>query len=72
MGKDDVGLIKPRTHERTPSPIKQKKGVNKVSMGSPMKTPQLLKSKRGRKKFMNQLWNPMSMLTSTLRNQVEM
>ncbi len=71
MGKDEVGLSKARAYERTPSPLKQRKGVDKVNMGSPMKTPQLLKSKRGKKKFLNQLWNPMSMLTFTLRNQVE-
>jgi hypothetical protein len=63
MGKGEVGSRKTNAHERTPSLIKQRKGVDEV---------QLLRRKKGRKKFLNQLWNLMSMLTSTPQSQVEM
>jgi hypothetical protein len=36
--KDKVGLNKAKDHERTPSPVKQKKGKDEVSMGSLVKT----------------------------------
>jgi hypothetical protein len=39
MGKDEVGLSKKKAHERTPSPIKQRKGMDKVNVGSLIKTP---------------------------------
>jgi hypothetical protein len=39
MGKDEVGSSKAKAHERTPSPIKQKKGMDEVSVGSLVKTP---------------------------------
>jgi hypothetical protein len=71
MGKDEVGSSKAKAHERTLSPIKQRKGLDKVSVGSPVKTPHNSLKAKGEGKFLNQLWNPMSMLTSTPRNQVE-
>jgi hypothetical protein len=36
MRKDEVSLSKTRAHGRTLSPIKQRKGVDEMSMDSPM------------------------------------
>jgi hypothetical protein len=36
MRKDEAGLNKTRAHGIIPSPIKQRKGVDEMSMGSPM------------------------------------
>jgi hypothetical protein len=36
MRKDEMGLSKTRAHGKTPPPIKQRKGVDEMSMGSPM------------------------------------
>jgi hypothetical protein len=35
---DEVALNKEKAHEKTPSPVKKKKGVDEVSVGSPVKT----------------------------------
>jgi hypothetical protein len=40
--KDEVGLSKAKAHEKTPSFIKQRKGVDETNVGSPMKTPTIL------------------------------
>jgi hypothetical protein len=48
--KDEVGLNKAKDDERTPSPIKQKKGKYKVSMGSLVKTLPTLKKYKGKEK----------------------
>ncbi|CAK9215101.1 unnamed protein product [Sphagnum troendelagicum] len=40
--KDEVGLSKAKAHEKTPSFIKQTKGVDEMNVGSPMKTPTIL------------------------------
>jgi len=40
--KDEAGLSKAKAHEKTPSLIKQRKGMDEVNMGSPMKTPTIL------------------------------
>jgi hypothetical protein len=36
--KDEVSSSKAKAHERTPSFVKQRKGMDEVSMGSPIKT----------------------------------
>jgi hypothetical protein len=36
MKKDEVGPSKARAHERTPSFIKQRQGMDEVNMGSHM------------------------------------
>ncbi len=38
MRKDEAGSSKAKAHERTPSLVKQRKGMDKVNMGSPLKT----------------------------------
>jgi hypothetical protein len=37
MKKDDMGLSKAKAHEKTPSLVKQRKGVDEMNMGSPIK-----------------------------------
>jgi glycerophosphoryl diester phosphodiesterase len=50
-GKDEVGLNKAKDHERTFSPIKQKKGEDEMSMGSLAKTLVALKKYKGKENF---------------------
>ncbi len=45
--KDDASLSKAKSHERIFFPIKQRKGEDKVRMGSPMKTPISPKKHKG-------------------------
>jgi hypothetical protein len=50
LGEDEVGPSKARAHERTPSVVKQWKGVDEVNVGSPMKTPATPQKKKGKEK----------------------
>jgi hypothetical protein len=52
-----MGSNKARAHEETPSPIKQRKGVDEV-VGSPMKTPTTLQKQKGNEKVLEPIVEP--------------
>ncbi|CAM6030436.1 unnamed protein product [Sphagnum balticum] len=41
-----------KAHERTSSPVKQRKGVDKVNVGSPLKIPMALQKHKGKEKIL--------------------
>ncbi len=49
--KDEAGPSKARAHDRTPSLVKQRKGVDEVSVDSPMKTPTTPQKQKGKEKI---------------------
>jgi len=51
-GKDEATLSKAKSHERTPSLVKQRKGEGEVSMGSPTKIPMAPKKHKGKEKVL--------------------
>ncbi len=48
IGKDEASPNKAKAHERTPSPIKQRKGVDEVSIGSLVKIPATPQKQKGK------------------------
>jgi hypothetical protein len=50
-GKDEAGSSKAKSHERTPSLVKQRKGKGEVSVGSLMKIPVAPRKHKGKEKF---------------------
>ncbi len=52
MGKDEASPSKARAHERNPSFVKQRKGVDEVSVGSPVKTPTTPQKQKGKEKVL--------------------
>jgi len=49
-GKDEVGLNKDKSHEKTRSLVKQRKGEGEVNVGSSTKTPMALTKHKGKEK----------------------
>jgi hypothetical protein len=50
MQKDEVGPSKAKSHEKTPSLVKQRKGVDEVNVGSLVKTPVVPQKQKGKEK----------------------
>jgi len=50
--KDEASPSKARAHARTPSLVKQRKGVDEVSMGSHVKTPTTPQKQKGKEKIL--------------------
>jgi hypothetical protein len=55
--RDEAGPSKTKAHERTSSHVKQRKGVDKVNVGSLIKIPMAPQKHKGKEKFLNQWWN---------------
>jgi hypothetical protein len=51
-GKDEVGLNKAKSHEKTRSLVKQRKGEGEVNVGSSTKTPVALTKHKGKEKVL--------------------